>query len=96
MIYLISFISYSNNKKNTNGRQNLNRPMQISGVLKRVKNTLYQSILFYWGNECEISYLPSILDSWIKKFDFASNEMEKILKFLKDKYKFNYILIIIN
>lgn len=58
-----------NNEKNTNEHQknvDLNQPMQISGVLKKVKDTLYQAILFYWKNKREISYLPSILDTQIK------------------------------
>ncbi|EXX77472.1 hypothetical protein RirG_023430 [Rhizophagus irregularis DAOM 197198w] len=58
-----------NNEKNTNEHQknvDLNRPMQTSGILKKVKDTLYQAILFYWKNKREISYLPSILDTQIK------------------------------
>ncbi|GBB98879.1 hypothetical protein RclHR1_03350010 [Rhizophagus clarus] len=80
----------SNNEKNTNGHQknvDLNRPMQTSGVLKKVKDTLYQAMHFYWKNEREISYLPSILDPRIKKLDFAPHEMEQTLNSLKDKYR---------
>ena len=78
----------SNNEKDTNGRQknvDLNRPMRTSGILEKVKNTLYQAMLFYWENDHEISYLPSILDPRIKKLDFSSHEMEKTLESLKDK-----------
>jgi hypothetical protein len=80
----------SNNVKNTNGHQknvDLNRPMQTSGVLKKVKDTLYQAMLYYWENEREISYLPSILDPRIKKLDFAPHEMEQTLNSLKAKYR---------
>ncbi|CAI2171374.1 11901_t:CDS:1 [Funneliformis geosporum] len=65
---------------------NLDKPMQTLGMLKKVKNTLYQAMLFYWNNDHEISYLPSILDSQIKKLDFASYEMERTLCSLKKKY----------
>ncbi|CAB5325643.1 unnamed protein product [Rhizophagus irregularis] len=79
-----------NNEKNTNEHQknvDLNQPMQISGVLKKVKDTLYQAMLFYWKNEREISYLPSILDPRIKKLDFAPYEIEQTLNSLKNKYR---------
>ncbi|GET62115.1 zinc finger BED domain-containing protein 1-like [Rhizophagus irregularis DAOM 181602=DAOM 197198] len=79
-----------NNEKNTNEHQknvDLNQPMQISGVLKKVKDTLYQAMLFYWKNEREISYLLSILDPRIKKLDFAPYEIEQTLNSLKNKYR---------
>ncbi|CAB4401433.1 unnamed protein product [Rhizophagus irregularis] len=44
-------------------------------------------MLFYWENEREISYLPSILNPQIKKLDFAPHEMEQTLNSLKDKYR---------
>ncbi|PKB92125.1 hypothetical protein RhiirA5_445939 [Rhizophagus irregularis] len=74
------------NLKNHQKNVDLNRSMQTSGVLKKVKDTLYQAMLFYWKNEREISYLPSILDPQIKKLDFAPYEMEQTLNSLKNKY----------
>src|SRR4051794_37248325 len=44
-------------------------------------------MLFYWKNDCEISYLPSIFDPQIKKLDFAPHEMKKTLNSLKNKNK---------
>ncbi|PKB94745.1 hypothetical protein RhiirA5_438121 [Rhizophagus irregularis] len=79
-----------NNEKNTNEHQkniDLNQPMQTSEVLKKVKDTLYQAMLFYWKNEHEISCLPSILDPQIKKLDFALYEIEQTLNSLKNKYR---------
>ncbi|EXX63839.1 hypothetical protein RirG_148580 [Rhizophagus irregularis DAOM 197198w] len=79
-----------NNEKNTNKHQkniDLNQPMQTSEVLKKVKDTLYQAMLFYWKNEHKISCLPSILDPQIKKLDFALYEIEQTLNSLKNKYR---------
>ncbi|CAG8681972.1 6639_t:CDS:2 [Funneliformis caledonium] len=85
----------NNNKKQCQKKINLDEPMQTSGMLKTVKSILYQAMLFYWKEDREISYLPSILDPRIKKLDFAPYEMEWTLYSLKDKYddmKFNMSL----
>ncbi|CAG8775305.1 10610_t:CDS:2, partial [Funneliformis caledonium] len=54
--------------------------------LADANNNKKQSMLFYWKENREISYLSSILDSQIKKFDFAPYEMEWTLYSLKEKY----------
>lgn len=83
---LDDIINSNNSEKECQRSINLDEPLQTSGVLEKVKNTLYQAILFYWKKDHEISYLPSILDPRIKKFDFASDEMEKTLHSLREKY----------
>jgi len=76
----------NSNEKECQRSINLDEPLQTSGILKKVKNTLYQAMLFYWKGDREISYLPSILDPRIKKLDFAPDEREQTLLSLQDKY----------
>ncbi|CAG8482785.1 14793_t:CDS:2 [Cetraspora pellucida] len=69
-----------------NNSQNLDKPMQTSGVLEKVKETLYRAMQFYWKKDDNELYLPSILDPRVKKFDFASNKIRQVQDFLKTKY----------
>ncbi|CAG8833056.1 33737_t:CDS:1, partial [Gigaspora margarita] len=66
-------------------RKDLDKPMQTSNALERVKETLYHAMLFYWKRD-NISYLPSILDPCVKKIEFAPDKINEVQGLLKDKY----------
>ncbi|CAG8832699.1 31306_t:CDS:2, partial [Gigaspora margarita] len=55
---------------------NLDKPIQSSNAIERVKETLYRAIYFYWKNDI-ISYLLSILDPRVKKIDFVPDKVDE-------------------
>ncbi|CAG8700969.1 24874_t:CDS:2 [Gigaspora rosea] len=66
-------------------RTDLDKSMQTSNALERVKETLYRAMLFYWKRD-NILYLPSILDPCVKKIEFAPDKIDEVQELLKDKY----------
>ncbi|CAG8434442.1 5241_t:CDS:2 [Scutellospora calospora] len=64
----------------------LDKPLQTSGVLEKVKETLYRAMHYYWKKDNTKSYLPSILDPRVKKFDFAPEKSKQIQELLRIKY----------
>ncbi|CAG8770187.1 30364_t:CDS:1 [Racocetra persica] len=64
----------------------LDKPMQTSGVLEKVKETLYRAMRFYWKKDNTESYLSSILDPRVKKFDFAPEKFKQVQELLRIKY----------
>ncbi|CAG8472962.1 1743_t:CDS:2 [Racocetra fulgida] len=71
----------------THKKINLDKPMQTSGVLEKVKETLYRAMRFYWKKDNIESYLPSILDPRVKKFDFASDKIKQVQDLLRARYQ---------
>ncbi|CAG8609633.1 3275_t:CDS:2, partial [Racocetra persica] len=62
------------------------KPMQTSGVLEKVKGTLYRAMHYYWKKDNNESYIPSILDPRVKKFDFAPDKIKQVQELLRIRY----------
>ncbi|CAG8498993.1 19871_t:CDS:2 [Racocetra fulgida] len=58
-------------------RIDLDKPMQTVGVLEKVKETLYRAMRYYWKKDNNESYLPSIIDPRVKRFDFAPDKIKQ-------------------
>ncbi|CAG8780206.1 28544_t:CDS:1, partial [Racocetra persica] len=71
----------------TSKKIDLNRPTQTLGVLEKVKETLYRAMRFYWKKDNIESYLPSILDPRVKKFDFAPDKIKQVQDLLRTRYQ---------
>ncbi|CAG8587094.1 15986_t:CDS:1 [Gigaspora margarita] len=71
----------------THKKIDLDKPMQISGVLEKVKETLYRAMRFYWKKDNTESYLSSILDPRVKKFDFAPDKIKQVQNLLRIRYQ---------
>ncbi|CAG8476603.1 2302_t:CDS:2 [Scutellospora calospora] len=71
---------------NSENEQNLDKPIQTFGALEKVKETLYCAMLYYWKKDNNESYLLSILDPRVKKFNFASHKLRQVQDLLKTKY----------
>ncbi|CAB5345881.1 unnamed protein product [Rhizophagus irregularis] len=81
------------NSKNNNQRQNkidLNKPLETEDMLKKVKESLYNAICYYWKFLPEDYLISTILDPRIKYMGVRSNE-EEILREKYEEYKEDFL-----
>ncbi|CAG8707037.1 4288_t:CDS:2, partial [Racocetra persica] len=67
-------------------RIDLDKPIQTVGILEKVKKTLYRAMRYYWKKDNNESYLPSIIDPRVKRFDFAPDKIKPVQDLLRVRY----------
>ena len=62
-------------------------PLNTEGILEKVKNNIYNALLYYWDTPHDVGLMASLLDPRYKEMDFVlDNEKERIIQKLRDEF----------
>jgi len=85
--------AFINHEEVSSQHNNINRPLETAGLLKKVKKRLYEALLHYFPDPSGDEWLSALLDPRSKSLDFldsydkleAEQYLRKVFKILKDQ-----------
>ncbi|CAG8542700.1 1280_t:CDS:2 [Gigaspora margarita] len=93
IIDMLKPVSISPEEINLESIKDIFAELEIYDDDKKVKEMLYQAMHFYWKKDNAESYLSSILNPRVKKFDFMPEKFKQAQKLLSIKYNENPTLL---
>ncbi|CAG8489638.1 6380_t:CDS:2 [Cetraspora pellucida] len=61
----------------TKRRISIKNPLNMTGILEKIKKNIYDAMIYYWNVLNEVSLMMALLDPRYKSLDFLENNTEK-------------------